>query len=150
LRVLPAEIEKQKETIERCHQEMAAEAAYQMLCGDFERLISNEWANRENSLADEHNSLDRLQTESPRRWSWGFSCLCFAWVGAPIAIRLKNRDFLTSFFLCFVPILVVYYPLLIFGVNGAKNGTIPPCSVWGGNVLLLVWGWWVIRRVVRY
>jgi len=67
-----------------------------------------------------------------------------------MAIRLRNRDFLTSFFLCFSPILVVYYPLLIYGLDGAKNGTIPPIAVWAGNGLLLIWGAWLLRRVMRY
>ena len=79
----------------------------------------------------------------------GFSCFCFAG-SAPIAIRLRNRDLLTSFFLCFVPILVVYYPLLIFGINGAKSGSLPCYSVWAGNIMLTLWGGWVLRKVVRY
>lgn len=67
-----------------------------------------------------------------------------------MAIRLKNRDILTSFFLCFLPILVVYYPLLAYGVEGAKNGTLPPYAVWAGNALLALWGWWLLKRVLRY
>jgi len=91
-----------------------------------------------------------LLLEPHRRWSAGFSCLCFAWVGAPMAIRRRNRDFLTSFFLCFVPILIVYYPLLAYGVDGAKNGTVPAYTVWAGNLLLMLWGAWLLRRVIRY
>jgi lipopolysaccharide export system permease protein len=94
--------------------------------------------------------MDRLRTEPHRRWSAGFSCLCFAWVGVPMAVRLRNRDFLTSFFLCFLPILVVYYPLLMYGIGGAKDGTIPPVAVWTGNLLLVCWGAWLVRRVIRY
>ena len=67
-----------------------------------------------------------------------------------MAIRLRNRDFLTSFFLCFLPILIVYYPLLAYGVNGAKSGTIPPDAVWAGNVLLACWGGWLLAGVIRY
>ena len=67
-----------------------------------------------------------------------------------MAIWLRNRDFLTSFFLCFLPILVVYYPLMIYGVDGAKGGTIPPYAVWAGNVILLVWGAYLLRKVLRY
>jgi len=67
-----------------------------------------------------------------------------------MAIRLRNRDFLTSFFLCFLPILIVYYPLLAYGIDGAKNGTIPPWAVWAGNALLILWGLWLMGRVTRY
>ena len=67
-----------------------------------------------------------------------------------MAIRLRNSDVLATFFVCFLPILVVYYPLLTYGVDGSKRGALPPCSVWLGNVILVVWGAWLLRRVVRY
>ena len=150
LRQIAAEVVKQRATIQRCEQEMAAQAAYQMLCGDFDRLTSAEWEGRRGVCDNERTTLYRLLTEPHRRWSAGFSCLCFAWIGAPMAVWLRNRDFLTSFFLCFLPILVVYYPLLMYGIDGAKSGTLPPYSVWGCNALLLVAGAWLLKRVVRY
>jgi lipopolysaccharide export system permease protein len=150
MRVIAGEIARQRAVIERCDQDMAVQAAYQMLSGDFDRLTGPEWQANFAKRNNEEGLLYRLQTEPHRRWSAGFSCLCFAWVGVPIAIRLRNRDFLTSFFLCFLPILVVYYPLLMFGVHLTKAGTIPPCSVWVGNILLAIWGGWVLRKVVRY
>ena len=150
LRVISGEVAKQQANIERGDQEMAAQAAYQMLCGDFDQLTGPQWSGLAAGRTEQQSVIYRLLTEPPRRWSWGFSCFCFAWVGAPIAIRLRNRDFLTSFFLCFVPILVVYYPLLIFGINGAKGGTLPCYSVWAGNIMLTLWGAWVLRKVVRY
>ncbi len=108
---------------------------------------SREW---HTAFQAEQERLYRLKTEPHRRWSAGFSCLFFAWVGAPMAVWLRNRDALANFFLCFLPILVVYYPLLAYGINGAKYGTIPPWSVWAGNVLLAVWGFALLRKVIRY
>ena len=84
-----------------------------------------------------------------RRWANGFSCLCFVLVGAPMAIRMRNADFLTSFFLCFLPILIVYYPLFMLGVSRAKAGTLPAPGVWLANVLIALWGVWLLRRVIR-
>jgi lipopolysaccharide export system permease protein len=147
---IPEEIAKQRALIERMDQEMAARAAYQMLAGDFSDLAGGDWADRATIRKQETGTLYRLMAEPHRRWSAGFSCLCFAWVGVPMAIRLRHRDFLTTFFLCFVPILLMYYPLLIYGGAGAKNGTIPACFAWTGDILLLVWGGWLLRRVMRY
>ena len=121
-----------------------------MLTGDFEQLTSPFWGTYTASREDLNRRLCRLLTEPHRRWSAGFSCLCFVLVGAPMAIRMRNRDFLTSFFVCFLPILLVYYPLLMFGVSGAKDGTVPAYSVWAGNALLLFWGMWLLQRVMRY
>jgi lipopolysaccharide export system permease protein len=150
LRVIPDEIAGQKEVIRRMEQELAARAGYEMLQGDFDALAGREWKTRARALRLARQRLCRLRTEPHRRWSAGFSCLCFAFVGAPMAIRLRNRDFLTSFFLCFLPILVVYYPLLIWGVDGAKSGSLPAYSVWTGNLLLLGWGAYLLRKVLRY
>lgn len=150
LRVIPEQVVEQEKIIAQMERELAARAAYQMLCGDFDALAGGQWQRLERSLMLTRSRLSRLLTEPHRRWSAGFSCLCFAWVGAPMAIRLRNRDFLTSFFLCFLPILIVYYPLLAYGVDGAKGGTVPPYFVWTGNLLLVGWGTWLMRKVIRY
>lgn len=150
LRAIPKKRAEQVVVIARAEQELAAKAAYQMLCGDFDELTSPTWDDAVVGLDAKWELLHRLRTEPYRRWSAGFSCLCFAWIGAPMAIWLRNRDFLTSFFLCFLPILIVYYPLLIYGVDGAKAGTIPPYSVWAGNIILLGWGIYLMRKVMRY
>jgi len=150
LRVIPDEIVAQKARISRREEAFAARATCEMLRGDFDALTDKRWKTRSGQLRSDHERLFRLRAEPHRRWSAGFSCLCFAWVGAPMAIRLRNRDMLTSFFLCFLPILIVYYPLLVFGVDGAKDGRLPPWSVWAGNVLLASWGYYLLRKVVRY
>lgn len=150
LRVIPGEIARQRLEIERYEQELAARAAYQMLSGDFDDLVSREWDSRHRELAEKRSRLARLATEPYRRWSAGFSCLCFVFVGAPMAIWLRNREFLTSFFLCFAPILVVYYPALMYTVDASKGGRFPPVAVWAGNVILLVWGAYLLRKVFRY
>jgi lipopolysaccharide export system permease protein len=150
LRHIAREKIKQKKAIEEFEQEQAARAAYQMLCGDFEGLSSPEWKTRAHERVLLKGRLYRLDLEPHRRWSAGFSCLCFAWVGAPLAILLRKSDFLAVFFICFLPILIVYYPLMIYGIDGAKGGTVPAYGVWSGNLLLLACGEWLRRKVIRY
>jgi lipopolysaccharide export system permease protein len=150
MRVIPEETVKQQAAIDEREANLAALAACQMLRGDIDELTSGEWETRAKELRLDEERLYRLRAEPHRRWAAGFSCLCFAWLGAPMAIRLRNRDILTSFFLCFLPILIVYYPLLVFGVDAAKDGRLPPWSVWAGNVLLLAWGYYLMRKVMRY
>ncbi len=147
---IPREVEKQQKAILLRKEELAAMAAYQMLSGDFDELVDPAWATRLAELEGMRTHLCKLKTEPCRRWSAGFSCLCFVWVGAPLAIWLRNRDFLQSFFLCFAPILLVYYPLLMGSIDAAKNGTVWPVAVWAGNLALLGWGARVLRKVLRY
>jgi len=150
LSAIPEQIARHEEMIRQHKQEMAVRASLDLVRGDFRQLQSPEWAYWNEAVNGMQSHLYRLLTEPHRRWSAGFSCLFFVWVGAPMAIRLRNGDLLTSFFLCFLPILIVYYPLLVYGIDGSKHGTIPPYSVWAGNLMLFLWGTWLLRKVMRY
>jgi lipopolysaccharide export system permease protein len=144
------ESDRQRRHVRQIQQRMAAESAYMMIAGDFERLGDSARELERQELDNARYRLFRLKTEPWRRWANGFSCLFFVAAGIPLSIRQRNRDFLTSFFLCFLPILLVYYPLLAFGVDRAKTGALPPYTVWTGNIILLLAGLWLLRRVLRY
>ena len=147
---IPAARTRQARKIADMQQELAAKAAYQMMTGEVQSLTEQRWQDRLTTLNTQRGLLNRFNLERYRRWSDGFVCLCFAMVGAPMAIRLRNADFLTSFFLCFMPILLVYYPLLLVALNRTKNGEWPAYSIWLGNLLLVCWGLWLMRKVMRY
>ncbi|HEV7222570.1 MAG TPA: LptF/LptG family permease [Pirellulales bacterium] len=151
LSLIPAERVRVREELDFYRRRRAAEFAVPLATGEFEAFDFQDWQLETNTIHDKWNHLYRLDTEPPRRWSAGFSCLCFALVGAPMAIWRRNADFLTSFFLCFGPILIVYYPLLVFGVEQAKSGALNANIVWLGNAVLAAWGSWMLqRKVVRY
>jgi len=94
--------------------------------------------------------ISRLRTEPYRRWSNGFTCFCFALVGTPVAMTRRSADALTTFFVCFLPILIIYYPLLMLGEDLSTSGKMHPISFWLGNAVLLVPGLLLMRRVIRY
>jgi lipopolysaccharide export system permease protein len=135
--------------IDQIEQVAAGKQAMGIVTGRLEHTVPAAVAHERALLDWEQTRLNRIVMEPWRRWANGFSCLCFVLVGAPMAIRMRNADFLTSFFLCFLPILIVYYPVFILGVDQAKAGKVPPIAVWAGNLLMLLWGWWLMRRVVR-
>jgi lipopolysaccharide export system permease protein len=149
LRRIPQEVERQLLNIERQEQALASEAAFQLITGDFGALTGHEWQVRHGGLLDQRSWLSRLHTEPWRRWANGFSCLAFVIVGAPLAIRLRNSDVWTSFALCFAPVLILYYPLLVYGVRLAKSGELPPYCVWLGNLAFAGAGLLLIRSVLR-
>ena len=150
LSAIPRETLRQAQVIEETNKKHTLEAAYQLLSGDFEELAGKQWETRRTLETMGRSRLYRLYAEPHRRWSAGFSCLCFVWVGAPMGIWFRNRDFLTSFFLCFLPILIVYYPLLMFTVDSAKSGAAPASLAWVGNLCLVAWGTVFLRKVIRY
>ena len=147
---IPTRIRERREELHELQQQLAADAAYQMLTGDFARLTGPDWDTQYGSLEYLEHQLCRLELVPWRRWANGFSCLLFVMVGAPLAIQLRNSDIWTSFGLCFFPILLTYYPLLMYGLDRAKCGALPPYSIWLGNVVLLGASLWLIRRVLRY
>lgn len=147
---LQQEVVSQKALITRMKGDDAAEAAVQLITGDFSSVLADDWEQRETALAQATERLHRLHTEPWRRWAIGFSCSAFVLVGAPLALRMKNSDVWTSFIACFLPILLLYYPLLAIGVGRAKSGELPPYGVWMGNIALAVCGVFLIRRVMRF
>jgi lipopolysaccharide export system permease protein len=150
LNEIPLDIALQEENILHWNREMAAQAAFQMITGDFAGLNETTWRPLIRRVSEAENRIARLHMEPHRRWANGFSCLCFVMVGAPLAVIRRNSDFLASFFVCFLPILILYYPLLIFSVDRAKSGGIPAFSVWLGNAILVAGGCWLMRRVLQY
>jgi lipopolysaccharide export system permease protein len=143
-------VETQRKQLDAIEHSATAAASFAMLTGDFDDLSDEAWNAQKRNLTDAQHRLQRLCTEPWRRWANGFSCLCFVLIGAPMAIRLRQAEFLASFFACFLPILIIYYPLLAVSVGQAKDGTLPPPAVWLGNLALAAWGAWLLRRVVRY
>lgn len=131
-------------------QRIAARAAMAMMVGDHELLSSGLLSSEHGQLKDDRNRYYRLRMETQRRWANGFSCLFFVLIGAPVAIVRRNADFVTSFFVCFMPILLLYYPMLMLTVSQAKSGTFPTYLLWLGNLVLAAAGWYYQRKVVRY
>ncbi|MCA9106910.1 MAG: LptF/LptG family permease [Pirellulaceae bacterium] len=147
---IPAEIDSQKKRIEEHRLEMALQGGFQLATGDWDRMQGPAWRFDHESLDSAVGRLHRLETEPWRRFAGGFACLCFVAVGAPLAIRLKTADVWNTFAICFFPILLVYYPLLAFGLDRAKSGELPPYMVWLGNIVLGLIGIFLYRRMVRY
>jgi lipopolysaccharide export system permease protein len=150
LRELGRETERQAKEIEALERRMAALSAFQLLTGDLDALANPKWQELHEQLDQIRYRRNRLRTEPWRRWANGFSCFFFVLVGIPLSIRLRNSDFVTSFFASFAPILLVYYPLMTYGVDRAKEGALPQYAVWLGNAVCLAWAAWLTRRVLRY
>ncbi len=91
----------------------------------------------------------RLEAEPHRRWANGFSCLCFAVIGAPVAVMLRNSDVMTTFFAAFLPVLLCFYPLLMLSERLAVSGAASPAAFWLGDGLLLAAGAVLMRRTIR-
>ena len=97
------------------------------------------------------NDQRRFRTEIHSRFSMAASCLFFTLVGGPFAMLQARRQFITSFIMCFLPILIIYYPVMFLMVNLAKTGTVDPWwAMWVPNVILGTAGAIVLKKVVQH
>ncbi len=142
-------VKKQSEGIDQMTRDDAVVAATQWISGDMVGLTSAAWPKRTKELDDAVYRHHRLHVVPHRRWANGFSCLAFAVIGIPVAMKLKAGNFATTFGICFLPILFVYYPLFMVGLNGAKQMTLPAYGAWLGNVACLVIGGFLLIGELR-
>ena len=77
-------------------------------------------------------------------------CLCFVMVGCPVGIWFSRSDYLSAFITCFLPIVMLYYPLLLCSINLSKNGRIEPfVALHAANALMAVLALGLFRRLLR-
>ncbi len=99
---------------------------------------------------DAQRELWRLDLEPHMRRAISFGCLAFVLLGFPVAILFQRGDYLSAFISCFLPIIVVYYPVVMFGFNLSKEGITHPIVLWGGNLVLVLLAGLVYRPVLRH
>ena len=118
--------------------------------GDFETWGRVQTQATTNSRGESRRRA-KLHTEIHSRYAFACSCFFFAVLGTPFSMRFGKSQFLTSFLLCFLPIVCGYYPLMLGMMTQAKHGNVAPeWGMWVGNaVLLLAAGFWA-RRVVQH
>jgi lipopolysaccharide export system permease protein len=130
-------------------QAVLARSARSMLTGQFVMFNDPIMGDHRFNLKDVSKKTARLNQEPWRRWALGFSCFSFVFVGVPWAIHLKNANYATTFVVCFLPVLFVYYPLFALGVDQAKSGNWPPYSPFLSNIVMLLIGVYFLRRIYR-
>ena len=143
------EIERQKLELGQLKQESAIRAVSQTMTGDLYGLTNADWETRLEDLEDAEKRLSKLHVVPHRRWANGFSCFAFAIIGIPVALRLKTSNYATTFGVCFIPILLLYYPLFMVGLDGAKAGTLPPYAAWLGNLACVLIGGYLMFKEFR-
>ncbi len=95
------------------------------------------------------NIMHWLNAQVNRRWANGFFCLAFVMMGIPVSMRARSRDYLTSFFACFLPVVLLNHPLHNFCIKLAESGRAPAQLPWLGNVLLICLGRLAVEPCTR-
>lgn len=113
-----------------------------------------QWKNVQRSFAD-YNSWQMqwraMETEKHQRIAMSCGSFFFVLLGAPVGILFAKRDFLSAFISCFVPIIILYYPLVILGGNMGKDDILPPVvALWLGNSVLGVLSGFVLPSIMKH
>lgn len=131
----------------RYHQSLASKAMFSFLMGTLNSTVTEDWKQR--MITENHfeRQRKRYRLTIPRICAAGFSSFFFAWVGAPYALQSKKADIIYTFLTSFLPIAGIYYALFTLGLEGAKNGYLPPMSIWLGNVALALIGMYYLKKI---
>lgn len=126
-------------------------AAMLMLTGEFHQFNSPTMEQYAAHPRGIERSERKLTTEIHTRYAMAGSCFFFALLGGPFAVYQARRQFITAFIMCFLPILLVYYPVTFLMVNLGKTGTVDPVwGMWIPNAILAICSLWVLRKVIQH
>jgi lipopolysaccharide export system permease protein len=128
-----------------------AELAAQLDGGNPEReYLMMLQADNEFHIKESYRVERALRTESHLRPALAFGGLFFALVAVPVGIRFHRADYLSTFVSCFLPVVLIYYPLLLAGSNLAREGRMPAAvSVWIADITAGLVGTYMLRRLFR-
>ena len=148
------DIENRKAELRRLHENDCARWAFKSLgsisSGDFDQVPWASLVGLEMRGTDAKRDIWRLSVEPHIRGAVAFGCLAFVLLGCPIAILFQRGDYLSAFITCFLPIILIYYPLVMFGFHLSKEGMAPPFVVWGANLMLGGLAILAFRPVLRH
>lgn len=92
-----------------------------------------------------------MKTEYASRPAVAAGCFFFVLIGCPVAVWFHRRDYLSAFVTCFLPIIIIYYPLIMFAMNLSKEGQLDPTyGLWIGDAVLGIVGVVLLHRLLRH
>jgi len=113
---------------------------------NFQESVRN-WSSARDYCGAQIRNID---TEFQMRPALALGCLCFVLVGCPVGIWFSRSDYLSAFITCFLPVVLIYYPLLLCGINLSKMGRVDPIlALWGANALMAFIALLLFRRLLR-
>jgi lipopolysaccharide export system permease protein len=96
-------------------------------------------------------TIRNTEGEFYQRPALAVGCLLFALLGCPVGIWANRADYLSTFVICFLPALFIYYPLQFAGGGLSRDGKVPLWfGYWMANIAIgliaAVLNWRLMRR----
>jgi lipopolysaccharide export system permease protein len=132
-------------------QRRIVQTAFGLTQGDFKQFAPEELYKVRSQQRDCKERLAKLNTEIHSRLALSCSCFFFTFLGSPFAVFWARKHFLTSFASCFLPIVVVYYPMIMGTMSLGKSDVINPAwGMWTANLVIAAAAGWVLHRVLKH
>jgi lipopolysaccharide export system permease protein len=89
------------------------------------------------------------RTEINKRFSFPFACVAFAIIGVPLGVTAHRRETSIGFAMGLI-VATTYFLFVIIGdtLRGNPHAH-PELLVWFPNVLFIILGWLLFRRLAR-
>ena len=115
------------------------------------KMAAQHRANLQGHLIGLKRQVRNVEAEFYMRPALAVGCLVFALIGCPVGLWANRADYLSTFVICFLPTILVYYPLLLAGSNMGKDGKLPlGVGCWLANITVglggAVMSWRLLRR----
>jgi lipopolysaccharide export system permease protein len=96
-------------------------------------------------------TIRNTEGEFYQRPALAVGCLLFALVGCPVGIWANRADYLSTFVICFLPAVFLYYPLQFAGGGLSRDGKVPLWfGYWMANIAIAaiaaILNWRLLRR----
>ena len=106
--------------------------------------------NLNKEVATLRQKIQQLDMEMQMRPALSMGCLFFVVIGCPVGIWFSRSDFLSAFITCFLPIVFLYYPLVLCGTNLAKEGRfVPALDIWTADAVMALIGGVLFWRLLK-
>ncbi len=89
------------------------------------------------------------RTEISKRFSFPFSCLAFALIGVPLGVTTHRRETSIGFAMSLIVAMLYFLFIIIANTLRGNPELHPELLVWVPNVLFLLLGAWLFRRLAR-
>ncbi|MDX1660797.1 MAG: LptF/LptG family permease [Gemmatimonadota bacterium] len=116
---------------------------------DQERYRVNVMLRESEGIDYAHRQRNAFLVEYHKKFAIPMACIVFVLVGAPIGVRARRGGYGFAMGASTL-VFVVYYLLLTGGEDLADRRFLPPwVAMWGGNLIFLLLGAWLLRRTAR-
>ena len=151
LREIQRQLVELQSQMQATDEERAVATAFALTVGNFDDFSEPRFQQFQQQITSKQSISNKHRTELHNRFALSCSCFFFVLLGSPFAVLQARGQFLTSFFLCFAPILVGYYPIVLLMMNLSMTGQVNPVwAVWVGNLLLLATSGLVLRKAIQH